>query len=241
MSGRPEPGASAGGASPAAATETTGASAAWPTDQPPVSTSYQGEPGALLVIISGPSGVGKDTILRALKERHPDRPRHFVVTYKTRSQRPGEIDGADYHFVDESEFRTLRDRGAFLEATQVHGHWAGTPRDQVGLALAAGRDAILKIDVQGAETIKTQVPDALRIFVAPPSLEALVDRLRGRATETPHELDRRRSDAAMELARQADYDYVVVNEDGQAERTAERIDEIIMAERERHADRRVTL
>jgi guanylate kinase len=208
---------------------------------PQALTPYRGEPGAMLVIISGPSGVGKDTILRALKERHPDRPRHFVVTYKTRARRPGEIDGADYHFVDESEFRTLRDRGAFLEATEVHGHWAGTPRDQVGLTLEAGRDAVLKIDVNGAETIKTQVPDAVRIFVAPPSLDALVERLRARATETAAELERRRRDAAMELARRDDYDFVVVNEDEQAESTADRIDEIIMAERARHADRRVVL
>jgi len=211
------------------------------TPPPEAPTAYRGEAGAILVIISGPSGVGKDTILRALKERHPDRPRHFVVTYKTRASRPGEIDGADYHFVDESEFMTLRDRGAFLEATEVHGHWAGTPRDQVGLALEAGRDAVLKIDVNGAETIKSQVPDAVRIFVAPPSLDALVGRLRARATETDAELERRRRDAAMELARQDDYDFVVINEDEQAERTADRIDEIIMAERARHADRRVVL
>ena len=206
---------------------------------PPERTRYEGKPGAMLVIISGPSGVGKDTILRALKQRHPDRPRHFVVTFKTRARRRGEIDGADYHFVTNAEFEELHRRGSFLEATSVHDHWAGTPRDQVGMALEAGRDAILKIDVNGAETVKRLVPDTLRIFVAPPSLDALVKRLQERATETKEEMERRRLDAAMELARQEDYDYVVVNEDGQADRTADAIDRIIMAEREGHAGRRV--
>ena len=202
---------------------------------------YVGAPGAMLVIISGPSGVGKDTILRALKKRHPDRPRHFVVTYKTRARRPAETDGVDYHFIAAEEFARMREQGDFLEATEVHGHWAGTPRDQVGRALEAGLDAVLKIDVQGADTVKQQVPDALRIFVAPPSLEELVGRLRHRGTETPAEQERRRRDAASELAHQPDYDYVVVNETDKAERTADRIDGIITSERARHADRCVVL
>ncbi|HEV8516894.1 MAG TPA: guanylate kinase [Candidatus Limnocylindrales bacterium] len=195
----------------------------------------------MLVIISGPSGVGKDTIIRALKRRHPSAERHFVVTYKTRERRPAETDGVDYHFVSEDEFAAMKEQGAFLEATEVHGHWAGTPRDQVGGALEAGRDTVLKIDVRGAETVKEQVPDALRIFVAPPSLEELIGRLRDRGTETPEEQDRRRRDAATELAHQDDYDYVLINETGQAERTADQIDGIITAERARHADRRIAL
>jgi guanylate kinase len=202
---------------------------------------YVGAPAAQLVIISGPSGVGKDTILRALKARHPDRPRHYVVTYKTRDRRRSEIDGVDYHFVSEDEFARMRDRGAFLEATEVHGHWAGTPRDPVGEALEAGLDAVLKIDVRGADTVKEQVPDTLRIFVAPPSLEELVGRLRGRGTETVAEQERRRRDAALEVARQDDYDYVVVNETGRPERTADEIDAIITNERARHADRCIEL
>ncbi len=194
----------------------------------------------MLVIISGPSGVGKDTILRALKESHPDGKRHFVVTYKTRERRPQELDGIDYHFVSEERFQRLREQGAFLEATPVHDHWAGTPADQVVEALESGRDAILKIDVHGAEKVRAQVPQALLIFVAPPSLEELVGRLVGRGTETPEQVERRRRDAAEELGHQADYDYVVVNETGRPDRTAREINEIIEAEHRSHPDRTIT-
>ena len=114
-----------------------------------------------------------------------------------------------------------------LEANEVHGNWYGTPRDEVREALAAGRDVILKIDVQGAQVVKERVADALLVFVVPPSLEALFQRLRSRATETADELELRQRNAAIELARQGDYDHVVVNETGQVERTAERIEEII--------------
>jgi guanylate kinase len=200
-----------------------------------------GAPGAMLVIISGPSGVGKDTILRLLKERFTDPRRRFVVTYKTRERRKGEVDGVDYHFVSEDEFRRLLAEGAFLEVAEVHGHWSGTPVDQVVSALREGKDAILKIDVQGAQTVKSRVPAALLIFVAPPSMEALSGRLKGRATETQAEFERRQRDAAIELARQHDYDYVVVNETGQAERTARRILDILESEHAAHPDRHITI
>ncbi len=206
-----------------------------------VSARFVGAPGAMLVVISGPSGVGKDTIIKVLKERQANRPRHFVVTYKSRARRPGEVDGVDYHFVPEATFHQLQAEGRLLEASEVHGNWSGTPRDQVVQALAAGRDAILKIDVQGARKIRELVPEALLIFIAPPSLDALVGRLKGRATETAAELERRQSDAAVELAQQEDYDYVVVNETGQVERTADRIDQIIAAEHDLHADRRIAI
>jgi guanylate kinase len=195
-----------------------------------------GAPGALLVIISGPSGVGKDTIIRRLKERFPDPRRRYVVTYKTRDRRPGEVDGKDYHFVSRDEFHRLRSEGAFLETAEVHGHWSGTPLDQVVEALGAGLDAILKIDVQGARAVRERVPDALLIFVAPPSLEALTGRLRGRATESAADFERRQRDAMLELASQKDYDYVVINETGKVLRTARRIDEILGHEHELHPD-----
>ena len=200
-----------------------------------------GQPGAMLVINSGPSGVGKDTIIRLLKERHPDNRRQYIVTYKTRPRRHGETDGVDYHFVSEERFRELLAANAFLEVAEVHGHWSGTPVDQVVQALASGRDAILKIDVQGAQTVKARVPAALLIFVSPPSMEELSGRLKGRATETQADFERRQRDAAIELARQHDYDYVVVNETGQPERTARRIDEILRAEHAAHPDRRITI
>jgi len=195
--------------------------------------------GAMLVIISGPSGVGKDTIIDALRRRRHDPEYHYVITCTTRTRRPGEVDGVDYHFLDPETFATQRAAGEFLEANEVHGNWYGTPRRQVREALAAGRDAILKIDVQGAQVVKEKVPGALLVFLIPPSLEDLFQRLRSRATETADELELRQRNAAIELARQEDYDYVVTNETGEVERTAQRIDEIIAEEHRRHPDRRV--
>lgn len=187
----------------------------------------------LLVIVSGPSGVGKDTILDALKRRRHDPEYHYVVTCTTRAPRPGELDHESYHFIDRPRFEGLRAANELLEANEVHGNWYGTPRREVREALAAGRDVILKIDVQGAQVVKERVADALLIFVVPPSLEALFHRLRTRATESVDELELRQRNAAIELARQDDYDHVVVNETGQVERTAERIDAIIADERVR--------
>ncbi len=204
-----------------------------------VNRPKHGAPGAQLVIISGPSGVGKDTIIDALRRR-PDAGRyHFVITCTTRAARPGEVDGFSYHFLDRATFLALRDGGELLEANEVHGNWYGTPREQVRKALASGRDVILKIDVQGAQVVKERVPDALLVFVVPPSLETLFQRLKARATETADELELRQRNAAIELARQDDYDYVVVNETGQVERTAARIEEIVAEEHRRHGDRRV--
>ena len=120
--------------------------------------------GAMLVIISGPSGVGKDTIIDALRERPHDPDYHYVVTCTTRGRRRGEVDGVDYHFLDPERFAALRAAGEFLEASEVHENWYGTPRGQVREALQAGRDVILKIDVQGAQVVKGKVPGALLIF-----------------------------------------------------------------------------
>ena len=200
-----------------------------------------GTPGAMIVIISGPSGVGKDTIIRWLKGREATPQRHFVVTYKTRTPRQGEIEGVDYQFVSVEQFRELMDTARLLEASEVHGHWSGTPRDQVVAALAAGQDAILKIDVQGAEKVKALVPDALRIFVAPPSEEAREERITGRGTETQAELTRRRRDAQVEMRHRSEYDHVVVNETGQARESADKIDHIIAREHARHPGRRISL
>lgn len=199
----------------------------------------EGQPGAMLVIISGPSGVGKDTIIEALRVRAHEPEFLYVVTCTTRSPRPGEQNGVDYQFLTRDDFLRLRAARQLLEANEVHGNWYGSPRDQVREAVTAGRHAILKIDVQGAQVVKEQVSEAVLIFVVPPSLETLFARLRARATETADELELRQRNAAVEIARQDDYDYVVVNETGQVERTAERIDEIIADERRRHADRRV--
>jgi guanylate kinase len=210
-------------------------------DDPLAGAPSAGAPGALLVVVSGPSGVGKDTIIDALRRRPRDPDYHYVVTCTTRAPRPGEVDGSSYHFLDRARFAALRDSGAFLEWAEVHGNWYATPRAEVRRALAAGHDVILKIDVQGAAAVKASVPDALLVFVVPPSLEALFRRLRARATESAEELEVRQRNAAIELARAGDYDHVVVNEDGQVELTAEQIDEIIRAERARHPGRRVVV
>lgn len=200
-----------------------------------------GAPGAMLVVISGPSGVGKDAVIEALKRRPERRDAHYVVTYTTRARRNGETDGLSYHFVTLERFAAMRAAGELLEASEVHSHWYGTPRDQVVEALVAGRDVILKIDVQGARTVRRRVRQALLIFIVPPSPEDLEARLRGRATESADELALRQRNALLELARQSDYDYIVVNETGQVDRTAARIEEIVSAEHLAHPDRRVAV
>ncbi len=200
-----------------------------------------GAPGALLVIISGPSGVGKDTIIEALAKRPREPDYHYVVTCTTRAPRRGEIPGVSYQFLTSDEFHALRDAGELLEANEVHGHWYGTPRREVARALAEGHDVILKIDVQGAAVVKDRVPDALLVFIVPPSLEALFQRLRSRATESADELEIRQRNAAIELARQGDYDQVVVNETGEIDRTAAEIEAIIEQEKRRNGDRRIRI
>jgi guanylate kinase len=177
-------------------------------------------PAPMLVIISGPSGVGKDTIIDALQRRG-------------RAPRDAEVDGVSYLFMSVDQFVALRDAGELLEANEVHGNWYGTPRAGVREALANGRHAILKIDVQGAQVVKESVADALLIFVVPPSLETLFQHLKARRTESANELEIRQRNAAIELAKADDYDYVVVNEENHVDLTAERIEEIIEIEERR--------
>jgi guanylate kinase len=195
----------------------------------------------MLVIISGPSGVGKDTIIAALQERGHRPPYHYVVTCTTRAPRPGEVDGVSYNFVTRDQFRALREAGELLEASEVHGNWYGPPRAGVREALARGRHAILKIDVQGAQVVKGLVPDALLIFVVPPSLETLFQHLKARQTESAEQLEIRQRNAALELARTDDYDYVVVNEENRVDVTAARIEEIISAEERKETRRPVVV
>ena len=198
-----------------------------------------GSPGSLLVIISGPSGVGKDTIIAAMRRLPVAAAYHYVVTCTTRAPRPGEVDGIDYRFLSMEAFVRVREDDGFLESAEVHGNWYGTPRDSMRAALANGRHAVLKIDVQGAAAVKREVPDALLIFLTPPSTEELFARLRARGTESDNELEIRQRNAMAELARRDDYDHVVENRTGEVERTAARIVEIVDAEHGSHADRRL--
>ena len=193
----------------------------------------------LLVVLSGPSGVGKDAVIQEL--RGFDRPWHFAVTATTRPMRPGERDGEDYIFIDSETFHRMRERDEFLEYAEVYGRWYGVPRSQARDALRLGKDVILKIDVQGAATIRSIAPEALLIFLLPPSVEALHLRLTGRKTESAEELERRLSTAEEELTRVREYDYRVVNEDDGLQRAAADIDAIITAEKCRVIPRMVQL
>ena len=191
----------------------------------------------LLIVLSGPSGVGKDAALNALKLM--DRPWHFVVTATTRPQRPGEQDGIDYIFLETAAFLELKEQGELLECAQVYGNWYGVPRSQVSQGLKEGKDVILKVDVQGADTVRKLATEALFIFMVPGSLDELRDRLTQRMTERPSEIDLRLSIAWSELGRVAEYDYRVVNRDDQLEQVIAEIDAIITAEKCRVHPRKV--
>lgn len=191
----------------------------------------------MLVVVSGPSGVGKSTIVAELARRHPQVVP--IVTATTRERREGELDKVHYHFLSADEFQRLRDGNGLLEQAVVHEHWYGTPIDQVRGILAAGRDAILTIDPQGARTVRTLVPDALLIFIMPPSIEDLEARLAGRGSEDGPELALRRRNAEIEMAAAGDYDYAIVNQTDHPDDAVEQIWEIIQAEARRDPPRRV--
>jgi len=191
----------------------------------------------LLIVLSGPSGVGKDAALNALKLL--DRPWHFVVTATTRPQRPGEQDGIDYIFLETAAFLEMKEQDELLECAQVYGNWYGVPRSQVSQGLKEGKDVILKVDVQGADTVRKLATEALFIFMVPASFDELRDRLTQRMTERPSEIDLRLSIAWSELGRVAEYDYRVVNRDDQLEQVVAEIDAIITAEKCRVHPRKV--
>ena len=183
----------------------------------------------LLVVISGPSGAGKGSVLTELKKL--ERPWHHVVTATTRPMREGEVDGKDYIFLDVDTFLRMRERDELLESAQVYDRWYGVPRQQVRDPIIAGRDVILEIDVQGAATIRQIAPEALTIFVMPPSMDELRGRLAGRGTEDAAEMERRLHEASVELGRMHEFDYRVVNRNGKLDNAVREIDAIIAAEK----------
>ncbi len=193
----------------------------------------------LLVVLSGPSGVGKDAAIAELKKL--DRPWHFAITATTRPIRPEERDGVDYIFLDADTFQKMRERDEFLEYAEVYGHWYGVPRSQVRYGLQSGKDVILKIDVQGAATVRRLAPEALFIFILPGSMEDLRGRLSDRMTESSSELELRLATAAEELAQVREFDYRVVNDHDQLDRSVTEIDAIISAEKCRIDPRMVEL
>jgi guanylate kinase len=177
-----------------------------------------------LIVIAGPSGVGKGTVVRGLRSRDPEG-LALSVSATTRAARPGEVHGTHYAFVSDTEFdRMIRD-GELLEWAEIVGHRSGTPRSFVDSQLASGRDVVLEIDVQGAAQVREAVPDALLIFLLPPSFDALESRLRSRGTETEDRIRQRLRTAERELQQAGWFDHVVVNDD--AERAAEEVAAII--------------
>ena len=180
-----------------------------------------------LIVISGPSGVGKDTVLQTLFQLDPRL--RYSVSYTTRPPRPGEVDGTSYSFVDEPTFRKMILGGEFLEWAVVHGNLYGTALPRVRECLDRGEDVVLKIDVQGAAQLRGRVPEAIFIFLLPPSAEALRERLRARDTEDEKSLAVRVADAQRELAEAERYDHRVVND--QVERAAREILDIVAASR----------
>ncbi len=191
--------------------------------------TFQEKP--LLVVISGPSGVGKDVTIQRMKEL--GYPFHFVVTATTRPRRPGEIDGKDYFFVSMQEFAKMIDENELLEYAVVYGDYKGIPKAQVRKALASGKDVIMRIDVQGAETIRKMVPQAVLIYLSAESEEALVHRLQQRKTEEAGQLAIRIATARKEQEKVAMFDYLVINEQNRLDDTCATIAAIIRAERHR--------
>ncbi len=192
-----------------------------------------------LLVISGPSGVGKDTVIEQMRLVHPDFV--FAVTATTRQRRPGEIDGVHYFFMKRDDFLSIREQGEFLESAEVYGNLYGVPKDRVRNALRSGKTVVVKVDVQGAASIREMVPEAIFIFLLPPSMAELMRRLRGRKTDDPEALMARISTASRELRAVRDFDYVVFNENERLDATLARIDAIMEAENCRVNQRHVMM
>ncbi|HJO60170.1 MAG: guanylate kinase [SAR202 cluster bacterium] len=179
----------------------------------------------ILLILSGPSGVGKDAVLSRMRDL--EEPYHFTVTTTTRTKRNGETDGKDYIFVSQAEFRAQMEQDGFLEWAEVYGNYYGVPRNQVKTALKKGKDVIVKIDVQGAKTIKSLAPNALYIFLAPPSMDQLEKRLKERMTESPDSLKIRFETAAEEMKSAGWFDHVVINHENQLDLAVAEIQNVV--------------
>ena len=186
----------------------------------------------VLIVITGPSAVGKDTIARGLIEQNPEQ-YYFVVTATTRPPRKDEVDGVDYFFVSNDEFARMIDEGELLEWAIVYNDFKGVPKKQIREALASGRDVIMRVDVQGAATIRKLIPNATFIFLSVESEKSMVRRLQNRKSESDDQLSLRIASARKEMQRVAEFDYYVVNHEGQSDQTVQTISAIIVAERQR--------
>ena len=210
-------------------------------------SSGEGETGSkssdsvnpLVIVISGPSGVGKDAILHRMRELKS--PFEYITTMTTRRQRVTEKHNVDYHFVSVDEFQELLRTDGLLEHANVYGNWYGVPKEPVKQSLSKGKDVIIKVDVQGAANIKKILPEALFIFIAPPSTEELEKRLSRRLTETPADMALRLKTAGDEMQQICNFDYVVANECNKLEVAIANILAIVTAEKCRTNPRKVRL
>ena len=200
---------------------------------------YTRKPNPLLIVISGPSGVGKDVTIHELQKQ--GYPFHFVVTATSRPKREGEVDGRDYLFVSEEEFERMIEQGEFLEHALVYGQYKGIPKAHVRRALSSGLDVITRVDVQGAATVRRLVPDAVFIFLVPGSEEELVNRLKARSSESPEHLRWRLEMVRQEMEQIDQFDYVLVNREGQLDKTVAQLLAIITAEKLRNRQREIRL
>ena len=196
-------------------------------------------PQPLLVVISGPSGVGKDSVVRGLKERNLRM--HFVVTATTRPRREEETQGVDYFFLSKDEFARMIEQDELIEYAIVYNDYKGIPKQQVRTALVSGLDVVMRVDVQGATTIRKLAPEVVLIFLTTESEAALVRRLKSRQTETAENLSLRIATARQELKRAAEFDYLIVNADGRLDETIDTVIAIIQAEHQRVNPRKVSL
>ncbi len=197
--------------------------------------SHAERDGSLLFVLSGPSGVGKDTVLQQVRKLEPGI--WYCITATTRLPRQGERDGVDYYFLNHETFERLKANGGLLENAQVHGHSYGVPCQQVAGALARRQDVLAAVDVQGARTIHARIPTSILIFLAPGEHEDLRARLMGRGTESPTDLDVRLANAQAELAHASEFDYLVRNPDGRVHQAVNQVVDIIRAERLRESPR----
>lgn len=184
----------------------------------------------VMLVLSSPSGAGKSSIAKQILDKNSEI--ELSVSVTTREQRPSEIDGTHYHFIDQKRFTVMRDRGELLEWAEVHGNFYGTPRDPVEDALSNGRDVLFDIDWQGTKQLNEKMPeDLVRIFVLPPSIAELKSRLERRAEDTADVIAKRLANSALEMEQWSEYDYVIINE--KLEPSFERVQSILHAERMR--------
>ncbi len=200
---------------------------------------YEPQPNPLLIVISGPSGAGKDSVISGMKQRR--HPFHFVVTATNRPKRPEEVNGQDYIFVSTEQFAEMIEQNELLEYAIVYGDYKGVPKQQVRHALDSGLDVVMRLDVQGAETFRKLVPEAVLIFVTTATEEELVLRLQERKTESPDALKMRIATARQELKRLEAFDYVVVNYQDCLGEAVDQVMAIIRAEHCRVVPRKVSL